>query len=212
MTVLHICAVTRNKSISATTLHTMMNLHMICMQKGQHLEVHFVEDRSTLPKLIKTGERIFWMDYGTNLNNEILTKVVDPFEKDIKVLVFPSVKEGINWDTFTKKTKEGSTEPAGQRGLTFDTEVGKKLGDCLYECTKTNARVWAMDTKPVDKKLRGGKEVIKLPLEGPLENMFGTLQRIGVKIGVASDAIVVCHFVHECFGNILEASGVRLEP
>ena len=203
---------TRNKSISATTLHTMMNLHMLCMQKGQHLEVHFVEDRSTLPKLIKTGERLFWMDYGTNLNNEILYKVVDPFEKGVQVVVFPSVKEGINWDQFTKKTKDGSSEPAGQRGLTFDTEVGRKLADGLYECENTNARVWAMDTKPVDKKLRGGKEPIKLPLEGPPEVMFKTLKNIGIKIGVMSEAIVVCHFVHECFGNILEASGVRLEP
>lgn len=212
MTVLHICAVTRNKSISATTLHTMMNLHMICMQRGIHLEIHFVDDRSTLPKLIKTGERLFWMDYGTNLNNEILHKVVEPFDKGVQVLVFPSVKEGINWEQFTKKTKEGSTEPAGQRGLAFDTTVGKKLAEGLYECENTNARVWAMDTKPVDKKLRGGKEIIKLPLEGPLENMFKKLKEIGIKIGVMSEAVVVCHFVHECFGNILEASGVKIEP
>ena len=204
--------VTRNKSISATTLHSAMNIHMICMQRGIHLEIHFVEDRSTLPKLIKSGERLFWMDYGTNLNNEILSKVVEPFEKGVQVIVFPSVKEGISWDQFAKKTKEGSTEPAGQRGLAFDTEVGRKLADGLYECENTNARVWAMDTKPVDKKLRGGKEPIKLPLEGPPENMFKTLKNLGIKIGVMSEAIVVCHFVHECFGNILEASGVRLEP
>jgi len=212
MTVLHVCMVTRNKSISATTLHTAMNIHMLCMQRGVHLEVHFVDDRSTLPKLIKTGERLFWMDYGTNLNNEILSKVVEPFDKGVQVLVFPSVKEGINWDQFAKKTKEGSTEPANQRGLAFDTDVGKKMADGLYECAKTNARVWAMDTKPVDKKLRGGKEPIKLPLEGPPEIMFEKLKSIGIKIGVASEAIVVCHFVHECFGNILEAAGVKLEP
>jgi hypothetical protein len=42
--------------------------------------------------------------------------------------------------------------------------------------------------------------------------MFGTLSKIGVKIGVASEALVVCHYVHECFGNILEAAGVKLEP
>jgi len=208
--VLHICAVTRNKSISATTLHTMMNLHMICMQRGIHLEIHFVEDRSSLPKIIKTGERLFWMEYGTNLNNEILSKVVEPFEKGVQVLVFPAVKEGIDWGSFEKKTKAGSKEPAGQRGLQFDTTVGKKLADGLYECETTSARVWAMDTKPVDKKIRGGKEIIKLPNEP--EQMFKKLKDIGIKVGVATEAIVVCHFVHECFGNILEASGVRLEP
>jgi hypothetical protein len=211
MTVLHICMETRNKSISATTLHTAMNLHGLCMMRGQHIEIHFVEDKSTLPKVIKTGERIFWMEYGTNLNNEILLKAVDPFEKGVQVLVFPSVREGINWEQFEKKTKAGSLESAAQRGLTFDTEVGKKLADGLYECTKTSARVWAMDAKAVDKKLRGGKVPIALPLDNN-EKMFDTLAKTGLKIGVASEAIVVCHFVHECFGNILEAAGVKLEP
>ena len=211
MTVLHVCMVTRNKSISATTLHTAMNIHMLCMMKGMHLEVHFVEDKTTLPKLMKSGERIFWMDYGTNLNNEILNKVVDPFDKGVQILVFPSVKEGINWENFKKKTRAGSSENSGQRGLEFDTTVGRKLADGLYECEKTEARVWVMDSKPVDKKLRGGKETIKVPYDDN-ESMFATLRNLGIKIGVASEAIVVCHFVHECFGNILEAAGVELTP
>jgi hypothetical protein len=188
----------------------MMNLHALCMARGCHLEVHFVEDKSSLQKIIKSGERIFWMEYGTNLNQEILNRVIDPFEKGLQVLVFPSVKEGINWDSFEKKTKSGSRENANQRGLAFDTEVGKKLAPGIYECTKSSARVWAMDAKPVDRKLREGKVPVKLPLDNN-EEMFSTLNRIGVKIGVASEAIVVCHYVHECFGNILEASGVRLE-
>jgi hypothetical protein len=211
MTVLHVCMVTRNKSISATTLHTALNINMLSMQKGMHLEIHFVEDKSTLPKIIKSGDRIFFMDYGTNLNNEVLHKVAEPFEKGIQVLVFPSVKEGINWDQFVKKTKAGSKEPAGQRGLEFDTTVGKKLAEGLYECDKTSARVWAMDAKPVDKKLRGGKEQVKLPLDNN-EATFETLKNLGLKIGVASEAIVVCHYTHECFGNILEAAGVELTP
>lgn len=211
MSVLHVCAETRNKSISATTLHTMMNLHMLCMQRGCHLEIHFVPDKSTLPKIIKTGDRIFWMEYGTNLNMEILPKVLEPFEKGIQVLVFPAVTEGINWDKFMKKTREGTKEPSGQRGLEFDTVTGKKYSDGIYDCEKTSARVWVMDGKPVDKKLRGGKETIHLPLTDN-EAMFSKLKQIGIKIGVASEAIVVCHFVHECFGNILEAAGVQLQP
>jgi len=151
------------------------------------------------------------MDYGTNLNNEILSKVVESFDKGVQVLVFPSVKEGINWDQFTKKTKADSKEPAPQRGLEFDTTVGKKLADGLYDCEKTSARVWAMDAKPVDKKLRGGKEQLKLPLDSN-EAMFSALKNMGIKIGVASEAIVVCHYTHECFGNILEAAGVELTP
>jgi len=211
MTVIHVVALTRNKSISATTLHTMMNIHMVCMVKGFHIEIHFVADKTSLPKIFKSGERLVVMEYGTNLDDKSILKAIDPFDKGIQVLVFPSVTEGINWDRFIKKTKEGSTEPASQRALDFDTEVGKKLGDGLYECKSTSARVWAMDTKPVDKKLRGGKVPIKLPLDDN-SVMFSTLSNLGIKIGVLSTATVVCHYVHECFGNILEASGVQLKP
>ena len=98
-----------------------------------------------------------------------------------------------------------------QRGLAFDTEAGKKLAPGIYECVKTSARVWAMDAKPVDRKLREGKTPVKLPLDNN-EEMFSVLSRIGVKIGVASEAIVVCHYVHECFGNLLEAGGVSTGP
>jgi hypothetical protein len=68
-----------------------------------------------------------------------------------------------------------------------------------------------MDAKPVDKKLRGGKTNVVLPLTDN-EAMFSRLMSFDLKIGVASEATVICHFVHECFGNILEASGVELAP
>jgi hypothetical protein len=201
--------VTRNKSISATTLHSAMNIHMQCMVRGIHLDISFVPDKSQLPKLIKSGERIIWFEYGTNLDEASIIKSISPFEKNLQVLVFPSVKEGINWDMFARKTKANSTEPANQRGLEFDTAVGRKLADSLYEVTSTEARVWAMDAKPVDKKLRGDKIPVKLPAD---ESMFRVLQGLGVKIGAVTSATVICHFVHECVGNILETAGVKLAP
>ena len=208
MTVIHVCAVTKNKSISATTLHTMMNIHMNCMIKGIHLDISFVPDKANLPRLIKTGERIVWLEYGTNLDECSIHKAIGPFDKNLHVLVFPAVKEGINWDMFARKTKAGSTEPVNQRGLEFDTSVGRKLADSLYEVTSTEARVWAMDGKPVDKKLRGEKVPVKLPMD---ESMFRVLQAHGIKIGAVTSATVICHFVHECVGNILETAGVRME-
>jgi hypothetical protein len=66
-----------------------------------------------------------------------------------------------------------------------------------------------MDSKPVDKKLRGEKIQVKLPTEDAGE-MFDTLRRQGIKIGAATQARVVCHYVHECVGNILETQGVQL--
>lgn len=209
MAVIHICAVTRNKSISATTLHTMMNIHMVCMLKGNHLDISFVNDRAGLPKLIKSGERIVWLEYGTNLDDKSIYKALEPFDKGLQVIVFPAVKEGINWDRFARRTKEGATEAACQRGLEFDTEVGKKLADSLYEVKSTTARVWAMDAKPIDKKLRGDKIPVRLPLD---ETMFSVLQGLGIKVGAVTSATVICHFVHECLGNILETAGVELRP
>lgn len=207
---MYVCVVTKNKSISATTLHTLMNINMYAMMRGKHVDVQFVTDLSGLPKLIKTGERIIWFDYGTNIDEETLKKLIDPFEKDVKVLVCPSVKEGIDWSMFRKKTLDGSTESVNQRALSFDTDVSKKLDDGLYEVAKTSARVWAMDSKPVDKKLRGDKIQVKLPTAS-YEDMFETLQKLGIRIGAATRARVVCHFIHECQGNILETPGVVLK-
>lgn len=206
---MHVCVVTRNKSLAATTLHSLMNINMYSMMKGLHVDVHFVTDMSSLPKLIKSGERIIWFDYGTNIDEETLKKLVDPFEKDVKVLVCPSVREGIDWDMFRRKTVQGSNEPVYQRALTFDTDVSKKLDNGLYEVVKTSARVWAMDSKPIDKKLRGDKVPVKLPTE-TYESMFDCLRRLGIKIGAATRANVICHYVHECSGNILETPGVVL--
>ena len=206
---MHVCVVTRNKSLAATTLHSLMNINMYSMMKGVHVDIHFVNDMSGLPKLIKTGERIVWFDYGTNIDEETLKKLIDPFEKDVKVLVCPSVREGIDWDMFRRKTLAGSKEPAYQRALTFDTDVSKKLDDGLYEVVKTSARVWAMDSKPIDKKLRGDKVQVKLPTE-TYESMFDCLKRLGIRIGAATRANVICHYVHECSGNILETPGVVL--
>ena len=209
MTVVHIAAVTRNKSIAGTTLHTMMNMHMQCMVRGLHVEIHFVTDKTSLPKIIKTGERIMWLDYGTNIDEASIIKAIEPFEKGVQILVFPAVKEGIDWDRFVKRTRDGSTEPVHQRGLGFDTEVGKKIVDNIYDVTTTSARVWAMDAKPVDKKLRQGKVPINLPLNDDGE-MFKTLINNGIKVGAFTTADVVCHYIHECFGNILEMSGIKL--
>lgn len=206
---MHVCVVIRAKSIAATTLHAMMNINMYAMHKGYHVDIHFVKDMSGLPKLIKTGERIVWFDYGTSIDEESIKKVCEPFEKDVKMIVCPAVKEGVDWDMFRKKTLAGTSEPASQRGLTFDTSVGKKIADGLYEVTKSEARVWAMDSKPIDKKIRGNKVQLKLATD-TYESLFTQLISLGIKVAALSKARVVCQYTHECPGNILETPHVRL--
>jgi len=175
------------------------------MRRGIHIEVHFLSDKSSLPKIIRCGDRIFFMDYGTNLNLEMLDSIFEPMKGDM--MVYPSVVEGISWDRFIKTTKEGTSESASQRGLEFDTRVGAKISKGLYECESTSARVWLMDSSAVDQKLEG----VSLPTSDNAI-MFARLKQVGIKIVVASEALVICHFIHECLGNILEAAGVQLRP
>lgn len=206
---MHICVVTRNKSISATTLHTLMNINMYGILKGVHIDVHFVQDMSGLSKLIKSGERIVWLDYGTNIDQDNIRLVFDPLDKDVRVLVCPAVKEGIDWEMFRTKTVADSKEPISQRALSFDTEVGKKIADGFYDVKKTSARVWIMDSKPIDKKLRGEKTPVKLDTSS-YEAMFDQLIRMRVRIAAATKVQVICHFIHKCSGNILETPGVNV--
>jgi len=210
MPTIHVCAVTRNKAMHATTLHTIMNIHMYCMVKGFHLEIHFLKDRGNVQKFMKSGvERLIFMDYGVSIDNESIYKACETFDK-YNVLVLPSVKEGINWIQFRKETVRGSTEPVYQRGLEFDTELDRKVGDSLYTIKRTEAAAWAMDVKPVDKKCRTPKGVsIKLPSD--TVEFFNEMAKYGVKICALTSARCTVHFAHECFGNILETAGVNLE-
>jgi hypothetical protein len=181
----------------------------MCAAKGIHLNIAFVNDNSSIQKFIKQGDRLAWFDYATNLDEGSIRRLVEPFDKGVQVLVFPSVLEDINWKMFKDKTLAGSSEPASQRGLTFDTTPGKKLYDSVYEVTKTSARVWVMDAKPIDKKLRADKVPVKLPVNNA-EEMFDSLRKLGVKIGALSTATVICHYTYECLGNILETGGIQL--
>jgi hypothetical protein len=66
-----------------------------------------------------------------------------------------------------------------------------------------------MDTKPIDKKLRGEKVQVKLATES-YEALFDQLLRLNIKVGAFTKAQVVCHTIHECPGNILETQQVRV--
>jgi len=207
---MYVVCVTRNKSIAVTTLHSLMTLGMYGAHQQVPIEYMFVEGLDALPKLVKSGERILWFDYGTNLDQDSIPRVLNPMEKDIRVVVFPSVVEGVDWDMFRKKTVAGSTEPIHQRALTFDTDVAKKVvGTDLYDVVKTSARVWVMDSKPIDKKL---KSIQKNMSCDSYENMFAQLKSNNIRVVALPSATVIRHFTHKCLGNILEMPGVMMNP
>jgi hypothetical protein len=205
---MYVLAVTRNKSIAVTTLHSLMTLQMHSTHRNVHTEVIFVEGLSVLPKYVKTGERIVWFDYGTNLDNDSIPRIFSPMEKDVRVLVFPAVTEGVDWNMFKKKTLDGSKEPIHQRGLNFDTDVSKKItGTDLWDVNNTSARVWVMDSNPVHKKLKSLSKNVSCE---SYEGLFQQVKALGFRIAALPSAVVVRHFTHECLGNILEAPGVHM--
>ena len=203
--IVNLCIVTRNKSIHVTTLHSAMNMNMFCMSKGIHVDTIFVNDRSGINKYMKNCDRLVWIDYGVSIDIETVKKFLEEFPDNCKVLIGPCVTEGIDWEMFKKKTLEGSQEPVEQRGLRFDTVINptknKDIGE--FVSSTTDGRVFAMDTKSVLKKLRDSDSQYK-----SMEH----LKKIGVKIGVLRSTSVLCHYVHESIGNILESSGVRAGP
>lgn len=186
-----------------------MNLNMLCMSKNIHLEIQFVTDRSTLHKCIKSSscERLLWLDYGVSIDLDTIKKLaLEDFPDGYKVMVVPCVTDEVDWELFRKKTLDGSTEPVNQRGLKFDTTVGqviKKNGTSDFVSSTTDGRVFALDCKAVQKKLRD--------VDSPFKSLEH-LKKIGVKIGVLCTNTVLCHYVYESIGNILESSGVRAAP
>lgn len=153
---------------------------------------------------MKSCDRLIWIDYGCSIDGETLQRMVEEFPDGYKILIAPCVLEGIDWNAFKKKTLEGSTEPVQQRGLKFDTEYtpgNKQVVD--FVSSVTDGRVFAIETKPVLKKLRDVDSHYK-----SMEH----LKKIGVKIGVLRSCSVICHYVHESIGNILESSGVKTGP
>jgi len=158
---------------------------------------------SGLRRYLKNNERIIFFDYGSNINAECIPTMCSPMPKGYHAMVFPAVKEGVDWALFKKKTLAGSKEPAEQRGLTFDTKVDKQFGEFLWSVEKTEPHVWTMDIKAVDKIIRG----VQIPMDNTL---FETLKGRGVKICACTAARCTQTYIHKCIANILETSGVTV--
>ena len=193
--------VTRNKSITVTGLHMLLQLAGKCYQTpNNQLNINFVEDTRALLKFIRQGQRVLWVDYGACLDTESFDKVFET-QKNRDVLVFPAVTEGVDWNRFKKNID--SSEPVHQIGLNFDTTVQNKLSDGIWTVNKTVPKIFVMDGGAVDKKLSK-----KLPRE--MDLIFETLKESGVNVQAWTKANVLVHYIHECLGNILEANGVKV--
>ena len=205
-----ICTVitTRSKSCSVKTLHTILKLNIHCIQNNVQNEIVYVNDDpfdkvEMIQKCLTRCDRIFFIDFGIGVDENSITQIFENHE-GIGALVFPGVKEGIDWGLFKHKVRAGSTEPVSQMGLNFDTEVGKKISNDIYSVVNTEAKSWVMFSKNIIKNYKDKKGNVNLHVK-----IFEKLKERGVKIYAFTAAKLVMTYPHECISNILSAAGVK---
>ncbi len=196
--------VVRSKACHVKTLHSVLRLNMRCIQKNYNNEISYVDDdpykkAEAIQRYMKTCDRIIFIDFGVGVDDGSLDQCFEPHEH-VGCLVFPGVKEGINWDQFKTKVREGSTEPASQMGLDFDTVIGKKVSKDIYHVTSTEAKAWFLNTKNVAKK--AGWKISPKFFEKFIEQ--------GVRVYAFTASKLTLTYTHECLSNILNAAGVKV--
>ena len=84
--------VTRNVSISVKTLHTLLKLNIVCLQKNIANELVFVRDDpfekyDILMKKLKHCDRILWIDYSLFVDEASILKMLGDFPKGCEVFI-----------------------------------------------------------------------------------------------------------------------------
>jgi hypothetical protein len=158
---------------------------------------------------LKQSDRLIFIDYSINLDSQSIGYFLKDFEQ-CNCLIFPCVKEGINWDQFRDKVSRDSEEPIEQMGLDFDTEVGQKISENIYRVTKTEPKCWMMDSKSILKFMKNKKKEPLQKLPAKNSELFDMLAAKGVKMCAFVNAQLTTVYSHECLGNILNAAGVKL--
>jgi len=200
--------VTRSKACHVKTLHTILKLNIKCIQKNINNEITYVDDdpfkkADIIQQYAKTHERIFFVDFGINVDEESIDRVLSDLS-GFGVLVFPGVKEGVDWNLFKTKVRSDCKEPISQMGLHFDTEVGKEISENIHLVTSTEAKCWVMNTKNLIKNIKDKKGNWKI-----YPKMFEKFKDQGVKIYAFTAAKLTMTYTHECISNILNAAGVK---
>lgn len=195
--------VTRSKSCSVKTLHTILKMNIHCIQQNVQNEILYVNDdpfekAEMIKRCISRCDRLFFIDFGINVDEDSIKELFKPHD-DVGVLVFPGVKDGIDWDLFKNKVQKGSMEPVSQMGLKFDTIVGRNVSKDIHKVEMTEARAWVMFSKNTLKKCK----------KFTASKMFDNLLEQGVKIYAFTAAKLTMTYAHECVSNILSAAGVK---
>ena len=205
--------VTRSKSCHVKTLHTILRFNILCIQSGQvQNEVMFVDDdpfekSDKIHAVMKTHDRIFFIDFGIQVDDASMKIVLEKNEGQ-GAIVFPGVREGIDWTMFKTKVLADSKEPVEQLGLSFDTEVGTKVAENIWTVKSTGAKSWVLMCKPVLKSIRD-KRTGTYKIHPKLDTMFSKFKEHGVRLVAFTAAKLVQTYSHECIGNIVNSTGVK---
>ena len=200
--------VTRSKSCHVKTLHAVLRLNIRCLQKKIDNQIAYVDDdpykkAEMVEKYMKTHDRIFFIDFGIGVDDASLDQVMEKHE-GVGCLVFPGVKEGIDWGMFKEKIRNDINEPVSQMGLNFDTDVGSAVSKDIRKVDSTSAKVWIMNTKNVTKTLQKNKDSKISP------KMFEKLLRQNVRVYAFTASKLTMTYTHECVSNILNAAGIKV--
>jgi hypothetical protein len=196
---MNICVLTKSKALHSSTLQNLCTLVVNCTAQHIPHKVHFITGFNEIHKYLKENDKVVVFDYGTQISN--VPELLKPLPKGYVAKVFPGVKEGIDWNLFKTRTLEGSTIPAEQRGLSFDTELDKEIEKGVWSVKSTEARVWLFDPVVYRKK----NKTNRLNLAS-FKDFFASLDE---KICASTECRCTFHYVHECKSNILESTGVK---
>ena len=203
--------VSKNRSIYARTLHSILAFQSACTQAGVNMELAFVDDNELdkfkkLKEVLKGSDRVIWIDYGMSVNNPDVKGFFIKSLTGIDGAVFPSpVKDVVDWSAFVSEIKKGTSEPDNQVALTFDTELGSTelIPDVMNNVITTSPQIWWVDSK---------KGIKKINKNTPGARVLGDVFS-GAKLnwGGLTFPTVHTHFTHECMGGIMNMSGVKIE-
>jgi hypothetical protein len=166
-------------------------MNVKCMLRNKNLAIHMMDNRDGVAKLVEKGDTVLFLDYSTSIDDSAMEKCFTDFDG---VVVFPGPVEGVDWDQFKRKTLEDSKEPVSQRALKFDVDVG------------ADPSAFVVGGNKFHRKLRDKK------LKFPTRDTLAKLKAHDLHPVIHSASTVTRTFPHECLGNILEVSGVRLDP
>ena len=204
--------VTRSKSCHVKTLHTILKLNIKCIETRSEQKIFFVNDdpyekAEMIESCLKDYDRLLFIDFGIQMDDASIAQVIEKMD-GLGVLVFPGVKEGIDWEMFKEKIKNGSDEAIAQMGLFFDTDVSKKITDDMYSVKTTEAKCWVANSKNLIKTIRD-KNSGKFKISPRMGSMFEKFKQHGVKINAYVAAKLTMTYTHECICNILHTAGVK---